>query len=292
MAKADIVSSLEHQYPAQALLKFLDLSASSYYYHRNKPATVDRYEDLRPVIRGIYDSSYRSYGYRRVKAVLANKHGIHISGKTLLRLLREEGRTCQVRKRKPYRSFLGDHAPTAPNLLNRDFTASRPNQKWATDVTEFYVAGQKQYLSPVIDLFNREVIAYELASTPAMPLVKSMIDKAITKRVPGTQLVIHSDQGWQYRHRAYQNTVSEAGMTQSMSRKGNCLDNAVAENFFGHFKEEFLRQHEFATVGQFKKELEHYVHWFNHERIQLKLKGLSPVQYRTQSLANLETTPN
>lgn len=103
---------------------------------------------------------------------------------------------------------------------------------------------------------------------------------------------MHSDQGWHYRHRSYQNALKDHGIIQSMSRKGNCLDNAIAENFFGHFKEEFLRQRTFTSIAEFKKELDLYIHWFNHERIQLKLKGLSPVEYRTQSLASLEMTPD
>ena len=205
--------------------------------------------------------------------------------------MKQEGRLCQVRKKK-YRSYRGEVGITAPNILEQNFNTEAPNRKWATDVTEFTVLGQKQYFSPVIDLFNREVIAYELSPSPAMPLVNGMLEKALQSLESGAQLVMHSDQGWQYRHKAYQARLGDYGITQSMSRKGNCLDNAVAENFFGHFKEEFLRQKTFRSLTEFKKELDLYIHWFNHERIQLKLKGLSPVQYRTQSLANLETTPN
>jgi putative transposase len=200
--------------------------------------------------------------------------------------MREESRRCQIRKKK-YRSYKGDIGLAAPNILERNFKASKSNQKWATDVTEFKVLGQKQYFSPVIDLFNGEIISYDLKPSPALPLISTMLDKAIESIKPGQSPILHSDQGWQYRHHSYQHSLKTNNITQSMSRKGNCLDNAVAENFFGHFKEEFLRQREFTSLNQFKTELAKYIHWFNHERIQLRLKGLSPVDYRTQSLASV-----
>lgn len=180
----------------------------------------------------------------------------------------------------------------AANVLERNFQAGGPNQKWATDVTEFKVLGQKQYLSPVIDLFNGGLIAYEIAPSPVLGMVTKMLDKAILKLDPDQKPIVQSDQGWHYRHHSYQRALKKRGLVQSMSRKGNCLDNAVAENFFGHFKEEFLRQKTFASINQFKDELEVYIDWFNNDRVKLKLKGLSPVQYRTQSLANLSLAPD
>ena len=222
--------------------------------------------------------------------MLANKHGLFLSGKTVLKLMREESRFCQVRRKK-YRSYKGEVGKTAPNVLQRDFKSDAPNQKWVTDVTEFRVGGLKQYLSPVIDLFNSEVVAYSLMPTPAMHLVNDMLDNAIATLPEAAKPIIHSDQGWQYQHRSYRTKLRTKGLQQSMSRKGNCLDNAMAENFFGHFKEEFLRQQKFDSVTHFKAELATYIAWYNNERIQLKLKGLSPVEYRTQSLANLNPTP-
>lgn len=230
--------------------------------------------------------SYRAYGYRRVQSVLATKHGISLSGKTVLKLMKQENRQCKVRRRK-YRSYKGEVGIAAPNILERNFRAESPNQKWATDVTEFKILGQKQYFSPVLDLFNGEVLSYEIRSSPALPLVTTMLDGAIATLAPGQSPILHSDQGWQYRHWEYQRTLKHNGIRQSMSRKGNCLDNAVAENFFGHFKEEFVRPGQFRSLAQFKSELARYIHWFNHDRIQLKLKGLSPVEYRAQSLASV-----
>ncbi len=262
---------------------------STFYYHRNKPIAADPYLHVRPVLRDVFDRAYRAYGYRRVRFILATKHNMHLSGKTVLKLMHQENRMCQVRRRK-YRSYQGQVGLAAQNLLERDFYAPTPNSKWVTDVTEFAVLGQKQYLSPVIDLFNGEVISYQLASAPALTLVTNMLEKALATLDKTSKPMIHSDQGWHYRHITYRTTLESRGLQQSMSRKGNCLDNAVAENFFGHFKEEFLRQRSFTNLSQFRSELGTYIHWFNHDRIRLKLKGLSPVDYRVQSLANISPT--
>ena len=237
----------------------LGLAPSTFYYHRNRPIAADPYLSVRPVLRDIFDSAYRAYGYRRVRAVLASKHNMYLSGKTVLKLMHQENRTCQVRRRK-YRSYQGQVGLAASNLLDRDFSALTPNSKWVTDVTEFAVLGQKQYLSPVIDLFNGEVISYQLGSAPALGLVINMLEKALATLDETTKPMIHSDQGWHYRHMSYRKTLESQGIKQSMSRKGNCLDNAVAENLFGHFKEEFLRQRTFTNMNQFRSELGTYIH--------------------------------
>lgn len=267
----------------------MGIARSTYYFHRTKGVKPDRYQEVRPFVRDVFDHAYRSYGYRRVRAKLASKHGFCLSGKTVLRLMREENRVCQVRRRK-YRSYRGNEGLVAPNVLARDFASSAPNLKWVTDVTEFMILGRKQYLSPVIDLFNGEVVSYEVQQSPSMFLVSKMLEKALAKIPEDSKLTMHSDQGWQYRHIAYRQALEKHGVVQSMSRKGNCLDNAVAENFFGHFKEEFLRQKTFTSHSQFRRELDEYIRWFNNDRIKLKLKGLSPVDYRTQSLARLPLT--
>lgn len=261
----------------------MGLPVSTYYYQRSVQDRPDKYEQVRPVLREVFDSAYRSYGYRRIRLVLARKHQITLSGKTVLRLMREEGRQCQVRKRK-YRSYRGQIGTIAPNLLDRDFTAHAVDRKWVTDVTEFTINATKLYLSPIIDLFNHEVISYQVQEHPTLPLVTQMLTDAGQHLTSGHQLVLHSDQGWHYQHRSYREQLKDLGITQSMSRKGNCLDNAVAENFFGHFKEELLRQQKFTSPQHFTTELAKYIHWWNHDRIQERLKGLSPVEYRTQSL--------
>ena len=267
------------------------MAPSTYYYHRSKCNWIDRYEPVRAHLHEIFDGSYRSYGYRRLACALRDKHGYRLSGKTVLRLMREEGRTCVVRRKK-YSSYKGEVGKAAANTLDRNFESKTPNSKWVTDITEFKICEKKIYFSPMIDLYNGEVIAYEINVSPNLKLVTSMLDKALATLEQEEHPMIHSDQGWHYRHMFYQKTLHNRGLEQSMSRKGNCLDNAVAENFFGHFKEEFLRQQRFASLKEFETKLALYIHWFNHERIKIKLKGLSPVQYRTQSFANLIPTPN
>jgi transposase InsO family protein len=173
---------------------------------------------------------------------------------------------------------------TAPNLLERNFVATKPNQKWVTDVTEFNIKGERVYLSPILDLYNQEIISYELADRPQIGSVMQMLKSAFKRLKNEGRPVLHSDQGWQYQMGLYQQALQEQGVTQSMSRKGNCLDNAVMENWFGIMKTEFFYQKKFDDVQSFKTELKEYIHYYNHDRIKQKLKGLSPVQYRTQSL--------
>ncbi|OLO13203.1 transposase, partial [Chromohalobacter japonicus] len=185
---------------------------------------------------------------------------------------------------KRYRAYRGEVGRRAPNRLQRDFRADRPHQKWATDVTEFNIRGEKVYLSPVLDLYNQEVVAYEVSRTPRLLMVVTMLDKALRRVEDAQGLVLHSDQGWQYQMADYRHRVTARGAEISMSRKGNCLDNAVMENFFGVLKSEFFHGQRFSDVTTFIEELESYLHYYNHERIKVKLKGLSPVEYRTQAL--------
>lgn len=184
-----------------------------------------------------------------------------------------------VRVRR-YRSYKGNYGKVAPNILKRDFKANKPNLKWVTDITQFNVLNTKIYLSPIVDLFNGEVISYNISESPNFHQIEDMLDKAFTKILDNTNLILHSDQGWQYQMEKYQKLLNEKGITQSMSRKGNCLDNACAENFFGLLKTEFFYDKEFENVTQFKKELIEYINYYNNERIKLRLKGKSPVQYR------------
>lgn len=188
-------------------------------------------------------------------------------------------------RRKRYQSYKGKIGRVAPNHLNREFFASQPNQKWVTDVTEFNVLGQKLYLSPILDLYNSEIIAYQLSKQPMYSLVDKMLLKAFRRLKPKTSdLIIHSDQGWQYQMTTYQKRLQKRGIIQSMSRKGNCLDNAVMENFFGLLKSELFYLQKFKSVEALASSIKEYIYYYNHHRIKLKLKGLSPVQYRNQFL--------
>lgn len=193
--------------------------------------------------------------------------------------MKELGLICRVRMRK-YNSYRGQVGKAAPNILNRNFAAERPNQKWVTDITEFQLGEEKLYLSPIIDLFNGEVISYNLSYHPDFKQVQDMLFKAF-ERVPECHgLVLHSDQGWQYRMEEYQRILIGKGIIQSMSRKATCLDNAVAENFFSLLKTELLYLQEFHSIEHLKREIERYIEYYNNQRIKLRLCGMSPVQYR------------
>jgi transposase InsO family protein len=164
--------------------------------------------------------------------------------------------------------------------LKREFEADAPNQKWATDITEIQLCGQKLYFSPILDLYNREIISYRISHRPKLDLVTSTLADAFSKIPDDTHLILHSDQGWHYRIPMYIAMLQEKGIRQSMSRKGNCLDNAVMESFFGCMKSELLYLRSFSSVDEFIGELHAYIEYYNHRRIKARLHHLSPVQYR------------
>ena len=198
--------------------------------------------------------------------------------------MKDLGLVCRVRMKK-YRSYKGEVGKTVPNLLNRDFHAEKPNLKWVTDVTEFSLFGQKLYLSPILDLHNGYLVTYTISERPVLNMVTSMLNKAFESILDGTDLILHSDQSWQYQHKQYQQMLKCKGIQQSMSRKGNCLDNAVMENFFGLLKSELLYLQEFESMEHFKQELLDYLDYYNNRRIKAKLKGLPPAIHRQQALS-------
>lgn len=198
--------------------------------------------------------------------------------------MKQMGLVCLVRMKK-YRSYKGEVGKTAPNLLNRDFRAEKQNQKWVTDVTEFSLFGQKLYLSPILDLHNGYLVSYTISERPVLSMVTTMLNKAFETIPDGTGLILHSDQGWQYQHKQYQRMLKAKGIRQSMSRKGNCLDNAAAENFFGLLKSELFYLQKFSSMEQFKQELIEYLDYYNNHRIKAKLKGLPPAMHKQQALS-------
>ena len=187
---------------------------------------------------------------------------------------------------KKYKSYKGEQGKIAPNILERNFKATVPNQKWATDITEFNVSGKKLYLSPIIDLFNQEIISYELSERPVFNQVVTMLKKAFKKIPNNINLTLHSDQGWQYQMKQYQYLLKQKGITQSMSRKGNCLDNAIIENFFGILKSELFYIKKFSTITELKNEIKQYINYYNNERIKSNLNKMSPIKYRTHYYQN------
>ena len=243
---------------------------------------ADKYASVKEEITAIYHENKGRYGYRRITAELRNRK-LPLNHKTVQRLMKELSLVCRVRTKK-YRSYKGEVGKIAPNLLNRDFHADRPNQKWVTDVTEFSLFGEKLYLSPILDLHSSDLVSYTISDRPVLSMVTSMLNEAFTKIPDGTGLILHSDQGWQYQHRRYQRMLREKGIRQSMSRKGNCLDNAVIENFFGLLKSELLYLQEFRSMEHFKLELIEYLDYYNNRLIKAKLKGLPPALHRQQAL--------
>jgi transposase InsO family protein len=264
-----------------ALLNYAGMPRSTFYYYLKRMNKPDKYAHIKELIHLIYDENKGRYGYRRITLEIRNR-GYCINHKTILRLMKECGITCQVRIRK-YRSYKGEFGKIAPNVLGRDFKATQPNKKWVTDVTEFSLFGTKLYLSPILDLYNGEIISYNISDRPTFHQTMDMLDKAFDKIPDGTGLILHSDQGWQYQMKHYQYRLKQKGIIQSMSRKGNCLDNSVMENFFGLLKSELLYLQQFESIEHFKQELIDYIAYYNTKRIKCKLKGLSPVQYRIQS---------
>ena len=244
---------------------------------------ADKYDAVKAEITAIYHENKGRYGYRRITTELRNRH-ILVNHKTVQRLMKDLGLVCRVRMKK-YRSYKGEVGTVAPNLLNRDFKAERPNQKWVTDVTEFSLFGEKLYLSPILDLYSSDLVSYTISDRPVLSMVTSMLDKAFSTIPDGTNLILHSDQGWQYQHKQYQRMLRKKGVRQSMSRKGNCLDNAVIENFFGLLKSELLYLQEFESIQHFKQELIAYLDYYNNRRIKAKLKGLPPALHRLQALS-------
>ena len=243
----------------------------------------DKYEAAKAEIISIYHENRGRYGYRRITLELHNRR-IHLNHKTVQRLMKELGLICRVRMKK-YRSYKGEIGRITPNLLNRDFSTTAPNQKWVTDVTEFSLFGQKLYLSPILDLYSSDLVSYVISERPVLSMVTNMLDSAACQLPPGAAGILHSDQGWQYQHRQYQRKLANYGIIQSMSRKGNCLDNAVIENFFGLLKSELLYLQKFHSMEHFKQELIAYLDYYNNQRIKAKLKGLPPAIHRLQALA-------
>ncbi len=242
---------------------------------------INDYAGHKEMIKSIFELHKARYGYRRITMELHNR-GICLNHKTVLELMNEMGLCCKIRRKK-YNSFRGETNKAAENLIQRDFHAKKPNEKWTTDVTEFALLGRKVYLSPILDMYNSEIIAYSISLTPNYKMITDMLEKAFHTIPDGTGLIFHSDQGWCYRLKDYQEKLKEKGVPQSMSRKGNCLDNSIMENFFGLLKSEMFYGETFASIEEFIKELEDYIDYYNHKRIKGKLKGLSPVAYRNQS---------
>ena len=265
------------------MLKLSGIARSTYYYHL-KQKDKDKYEGEKQDILEIYNTHKGRYGYRRICSELRAK-GYSINHKTVLKLMKHLNLRGKQSKNGKYHSYKGEVGKVADNLLHRDFHADKPFEKLTTDVTEFKIGDEKVYLSPVLDMFNREIVSYSISTSPNLQQVRDMLNGLFEKLPSDARPLFHSDQGWQYQHAEYQRLLAEHNITQSMSRKGNCMDNGIMENFFGRLKVEMYYGEKFESPRGFIEKLEEYIHYYNNDRISLKLKGMSPVQYRTHSQA-------
>ena len=277
-----MIWELRHEFKVSLLIDVAGIPRSTYYYYEKHRTDEDKYKEVKEEIANIFTENKGRYGYRRITQELHNRNYV-INHKTVQRLMKELGLVCRVRMKK-YHSYKGEVGKIAPNLLERDFSTEKPNEKWVTDVTEFSLFGHKLYLSPILDLHSGDIVSYTIHDRPVLNMVTEMLKRAFEKIPDGTNLILHSDQGWQYQHKHYQKLLKDKGIRQSMSRKGNCLDNAVMENFFGLLKAELLYLQNFDSLPQFRTELEEYLDYYNNRRIKLKLNGLTPAQHRSQAI--------
>lgn len=280
--KTLLVDALKTTYLLAELLSAVRLPRSSYFYHRARLNSSDRYKDVRRTITEIFERNHRCYGYRRVRATL-RRLSVNVSEKVVQRLMKQERLVVPKPKRRRYGSYLGEISPAADNVINRNFHAEAPNEKWLTDITEFQIPAGKVYLSPMIDCFDGLVVSWSIGTRPDAALVNSMLDAAIETVAPGSERpVVHSDRGAHYRWPGWLTRVASARFTRSMSRKACCPDNAACEGFFGRLKAELFypRNWQSTSVEQFTLALDGYIRWYNEQRIKISLGSLSPVEYR------------
>jgi len=263
------------------------ISKSDYYYVMSKKDKDLKNDSLMNRIIDIYYRHKGRYGYRRIHLQLF-KEGININHKKVQRLMRRMGLSGIRRNKRKYSSYQGTIGKVAANIIERDFFADKPNQKWYTDITEFNLRGEKVYLSPILDGYAGDIVSYNISRRPDFYQIHDMLNKAFRDNPDTQELIFHSDQGWQYQHYGYQKILSEHGITQSMSRKGNSLDNGLMENFFGLLKTEMFYDHEqsYKNTDELIKAIDEYIHYYNYDRIKARLKGLTPIEHRNQALMN------
>ena len=256
------------------LLETAGLARSTYYYQLKQLDGFDKDKELKAEIQSIYCEHKGNYGYRRMTLELRNR-GFMVNHKKVQRLMKVLGLSARIRRKRKYSSYQGEVGKKAENLIQRQFEASKPMEKCYTDVTEFAIPNstQKLYLSPVLDGFNSEIIAYNLSTSPNLEQVKAMLDQAFTEE-HYENTILHSDQGWQYQHQYYHQFLEDKGIQPSMSRKGNSPDNGMMESFFGILKSEMFYGYEktFHSLEQLEQAIVDYINYYNNKRIKIKLK--------------------
>ena len=275
------------EFPLDILLKIIKLARSTYYYHLKQLNLEDKNQAVKNEIEAIYTEHKANYGYRRITLELRNR-GFIVNHKKVQRLMKLLGLTARIRRKRKYSSYHGEVGKKAENIIQRQFEAEKPMEKCYTDITEFSIptSNQKLYLSPILDGYNSEIITYTLSSSPNLKQVKNMLEQAFREE-EYENTILHSDQGWQYQHYSYHKFLEDKGIQVSMSRKGNSTDNGMMESFFGILKSEMFYGYEkkFKSIKELEEAIVDYIDYYNNKRIKVKLKGLSPVQYRTKSFA-------
>ena len=272
--KAIVIDALRAKYSLNELLAATGIPKSSYFYQRKTLSRPDKYCELRKQVKDIFSKNRCVYGYRRIHAILKDS-GTKCSEKVIRRIMSEEHLVVQCKTRRRYSSYLGESSPPVPNLIERNFHADQPNQKWVTDLCEFQISAGKIYLSPIVDCFDGMVVSWTIGTSPNAELVNTMLDSAVACLRNEEHPIIHSDRGCHYRWPGWISRMDAARLKRSMSRKGCSPDNAACEGFFGIVKSEmfYTRSWDGVSVEEFVTELDSYIRWSNVERIKLSLGG-------------------
>ena len=263
----------------------MGMSKSTYYYEISKVDAVEmRNQELMEEIKEIFEHHKHRYGVRRIHRELVNR-GRNVNHKRVQRLMHNMG-LMGKRPKEKYHSYRGETGRVADNIINRNFSTDAPLQKWTTDVSQFNFSWGKCYLSPILDMNSNEIISYDLSLSPNLEQIQRMLNNAFAQFPSVEGLIFHSDQGWQYQHEYFRKTLKEHGVIQSMSRKGNCIDNCIMETFFGRLKNEMYYGYEkdYDSFEAFSKAIEEYISYYNNERIQKKTKWMPPIKYREASM--------
>ena len=277
--KYAVIYRHREEYSVSVMCKFFGVSRSGYYAFLQRLGTPDRDADLAEAIRREQQRCRNTYGYRRIQLALAAK-GIYRNPKTVLRVMKKYDLLSEIRRRRKWVN-MGQQVHRYENLLNRQFQSDRPNFKWVTDISYIHTKQGILFLSMIRDLYDNSIVAYKTGTEQTINLVLDTIRLAMRKekKAVAAELQLHSDQGFQYTSQAYFNLTQKYGITPSMSRRGNCYDNAMAENFFSILKTECIYRHKPATFKEANEMIERYIHFYNHERIQLKT-GVAPLTQR------------
>lgn len=279
--KTRVINALREKHPLNRLLRRLDIAKSTYFYQISVMNSDDKYGDLREDIIFIFNTAYKAYGYRRIYLELKNR-GIKVSEKVVRRIMGEEGLIIKSSKKKKYNSYLGEISPAVDNLVARDFSAEKPNEKWLTDISEFALPSGKVYLSPIIDCFDGLPVSWTISTSPNAELANGMLDLAVKTLKEDEKPMVHSDRGGHYRWPGWIEIMENANLIRSMSKKGCSPDNSACEGFFGTIKQEMFynRTWENISIEFFIDYLNTYLEWYSNDRIKSSLNGMSPINFR------------